>query len=67
MSDNFCSGAKTVRYHLTLTNAYCLTAITFAGFKLSPDGYHVDSLITDVISCFPVPYSRYDLRTFLAS
>ena len=38
--------------------------VTFAGFQLSQDGYHVDTTITDAITRFPTPANRTDLHAF---
>ena len=43
---------------------FCQTTITFTGFKLSPEGYCIDSSIIDAVSSFPAPSSRSDLRSF---
>jgi len=43
---------------------FCQTKITFAGFWLSPTGYHIDSLITKAVSDFPTPANHMDLRSF---
>ena len=43
---------------------FCQTTITFAGFHLSPEGYRIDSSITNAISHFPAPSSCSDLRSF---
>jgi len=42
---------------------FCQTTITFAGFKLSSEGYRVDLSIT-AISSFPAPSSLSDLHSF---
>ena len=38
--------------------------VTFAGFRLSGNGYQVDKSITDAISNFPKPTNHTDLRSF---
>ena len=38
--------------------------VPFAGFKLTPEGYSINSDITAAISNFPTPDSRTDLRSF---
>ena len=43
---------------------FCQTEVTFAGFRLSAQGYQVDHSITDAISKFPKPSNRTDLRSF---
>jgi len=43
---------------------FCQTTITFAGFKLSPEGYCIDSSVTDAVCSFPVPSGRSELRSF---
>ena len=43
---------------------FCQTRVTFAGFQLSSQGYHIDSSITEVISKFPTPANRTDLWSF---
>ena len=43
---------------------FCQTEVTFAGFRLSAQGYQVDHSITDAISKFPKPSNRMDLRSF---
>ena len=43
---------------------FCLMEVPFAGFNLSPGGYAISSDITDVISKFPTPSSRTDLKSF---
>ena len=40
------------------------TEVTFAGFRLSAQGYQVNHSITDAISKFPKPSNRTDLRSF---
>ena len=40
------------------------TEVPFAGFKLTPEGYSINSDITAAISNFPTPGSRTDLRLF---
>jgi len=44
---------------------FCQTEVTFAGFRLSAEGYQVDTSITDAIHNFPTPASRSDLHSFL--
>ena len=39
-------------------------AVTFAGFRLSSDGYQVDTTITTAILQYPKPNTRTDLRSF---
>ena len=39
--------------------------VTFAGFQLSSHGYKVDPSITEVISKYPTPTTRSDLRSFM--
>ena len=39
-------------------------AVTVAGFRLSSDGYQVDTTITTAISQYPKPNTRTDLRSF---
>ena len=43
---------------------FCQTEVTFAGFRLSTQGYQVDHSITDAISEFPKPSNRTELRSF---
>ena len=43
---------------------FCQTEVTFAGFRLSPTGYRIDSSITKAVSDFPTPANRTDLRSF---
>jgi len=43
---------------------FCQTEVTFAGFRLSAQGYQVDDSITEAISKFPKPTNRTDLRSF---
>ena len=43
---------------------FCQTEVTFAGFRLSAQGYQVDHSITDTISKFPKPSNRTDLHSF---
>ena len=43
---------------------FAQTEVTFAGFRLSAEGYRVDHSITDAISNFPTPTTRTDLRSF---
>ena len=43
---------------------FCQPTITFAGFKLSPEGYRVDLSITDAVSSFLAPSSHSDLHSF---
>ena len=43
---------------------FAQTHVTFAGFRLSADGYRIDQSITDAISKFPTPTNRTDLRAF---
>ena len=40
------------------------TEVTFAGFRLSQEGYQVDKSITDAISQFPKPTNRTELHSF---
>ena len=40
------------------------STVTFAGFKLSSDGYQVDESITTGISQYPTPNTRTDLQSF---
>ena len=40
------------------------TEVPFAGFKLTPEGYSINSDITAAISTFPTPGSCTDLRSF---
>ena len=44
--------------------SFVQTQVTFAGFQLSSEGYHVDSSITNALSNFPAPTNRSDLRSF---
>ena len=44
---------------------FAQSQVTFAGFRLSADGYCIDQSITDAISKFPTPANRTDLRAFL--
>ena len=39
--------------------------VTFAGFKLSADGYQVDPSITVAIIAYPSPTNRSELRSFI--
>ena len=53
--------------HIALNPKECKFSqnkVTFAGFTLSADGYQVDHSITDVITKFPTPTNRTDLRSF---
>ena len=43
---------------------FAQSQVTFAGFKLSAQGYCIDKSITDAISSFPTPANRTDLRAF---
>ena len=45
--------------------AYAQTEVSFAGFHLSQDGYHIDDSIITAISKFPTPVNRTDLRSFI--
>ena len=40
-------------------------SVTFAGFYLSSDGYHIDPSIAHAITNFPTPANRTDLRSFV--
>ena len=42
----------------------CQTEVTFAGFRLSAEGYQVDSSTTDAIHNFPTPVNHSDLHSF---
>ena len=44
---------------------YAQTEVSFAGFHLSQDGYHIDDSIITSISKFPTPVNRTDLRSFI--
>jgi len=44
---------------------FCCTEVTFAGFRLSPEGYQLDTSITEAISKFPTPTTRTELRAFI--
>ena len=44
---------------------YAQTEVSFAGFHLSQDGYHIDDSIITAISKFPTPVNRTDLRSFI--
>ena len=53
--------------HITLNKEKCRFScrqVTFAGLKLSSEGYQIDSTITEAITKFPTPSSRTDLRSF---
>ena len=43
---------------------FCQTEVSFAGFRLSAEGYQVDSSITDAINNFSTPANRSDLCSF---
>ena len=43
---------------------FCQTRVVFAGFRLSSQGYHIDSSITEAISKFPTSANCTDLRSF---
>ena len=44
---------------------FCCTEVTFAGFRLSSEGYQLDPSITAAISQFPTPTTRSELRAFM--
>ena len=53
--------------HITLNKEKCkfkCRQVTFAGLKLSSEGYQVDSTVTEAITKFPTPSTRTDLRSF---
>ena len=53
--------------HITINKEKCTFScrqVTFAGLKLSSEGYQIDSTITEAITKFPKPYSHTDLRSF---
>ena len=53
--------------HITLNKEKCRFScrqVTFAGLKLSSEGYQIDSTITEAITEFPTPSSRTDLQSF---
>ena len=53
--------------HITLNKEKCRFScrqVTFAGLKLSSEGYRIDSTITETITKFPTPSSRTDLQSF---
>ena len=43
---------------------FCETEVTFAGFKLSREGYKVDDSQLNAIRDFPIPTNVTDLRSF---
>ena len=43
---------------------FCETEVTFAGFKLSREGYKVDDSLLNAIRDFPLPTNVTDLRSF---
>ena len=43
---------------------FCQTKIPFADFELISNSYNIGKEITDIISKFPIPSSRTDLRSF---
>jgi len=44
---------------------FCQTGVAFAGFRLSAEGYQVDTSITDAIHSFPTPASSPICAHFL--
>jgi hypothetical protein len=53
---------------ITLNTAkwvFAKPSVTFAGFRLSAEGYQIDPAITQAISNFPTPSNRTDLRSFI--
>ena len=45
--------------------AFAQSSVTFAGFRLSAEGYQIDTSITQAIVDFPSPSNRTDLRSFV--
>ena len=43
---------------------FCETEVTFAGFKLSREGYKVDDSLLNAIRDFPLPTNVTNLRSF---
>ena len=62
MSCSFYNDVQTNTLHSTSTNS--ARPSTFAGFRLSTQGYQVDHSITDAISEFPKPSNRTELHSF---
>ena len=58
---NFYSDVRTVNRNKC---NFCQTEVIFAGYRLSPTGHHIDSLITKAVSDFPTPANCTDLRSF---